>query len=154
MDVDAGPAPSVSSSALAVTDHGEVTHLVDGDTLDVSIAGVTTRIRLLNIDTPETVKPDSPVECMGPQASARLAQLAPPGSTVGLAYDVERTDRYGRTLAMVITPDGGNASEILAREGLGVAVEYGANVAGYDAIMAAERQARDANVGLYSGACG
>ena len=152
MDVDAGP--HAAAPPLTATDHGEVTHLVDGDTLDVSIAGATTRIRLLNIDTPETVKPDTPVECMGPEASARLAQLAPVGTTVGLAYDVERTDQYGRTLAMVIAPDGSNTSEVLAREGLGRAVKYGANVTGYAAIVAAEQQARDARVGLYSGACG
>jgi micrococcal nuclease len=136
------------------TEHGVVIHIVDGDTLDVKLGGVRTRIRLLNVDTPETVKPDTPVECMGPQASARLAQLAPLGSTVGLAFDVERTDQYGRTLATVITPSGQNASEVLASEGLGVAVKYGQNTAGYAAIVVAQKHAQATKLGLYSGACG
>jgi micrococcal nuclease len=149
--------PSVgATSALppVATEHGVVTHIVDGDTLDVTLGGTRTRIRLLNVNTPETVKPNTPVECMGPQASARLAQLAPLGSTVGLAFDVEHTEQYGRTLATVITPSGQNASEVLADEGLGVAVKYGANIAGYDTVVAAQQHAKAAGLGLYSGACG
>lgn len=91
---------------------------------------------------------------MGTQASARLAQLAPLGSTVGLAFDMERLDQYGRTLAAVITPSGQNASEVLANEGLGVAVRYGPNVAGYATVVAVQQRAKAAGVGLYSGACG
>lgn len=148
------PSPAQLAAAPVATEHGVVTHIVDGDTLDVKLGGVRTRIRLLNVDAPETVKPDTPVECMGPQASARLAQLAPLGSTVGLAFDLERTDQYGRTLATVITPSGQNASEVLADEGLGVAVKYGANIAGYATVAAAQQRAEAAGRGLYSGACG
>lgn len=154
------PAPPVAPGAPAPpvaplpTEQGVVTHLVDGDTLDVTLGGARTRIRLLNVDTPETVKDNTPVQCMGPEASARLKQLAPVGSTVGLAFDVERLDQYGRTLATVVTASGQNASEVLAREGLGRAVRYGENVAGYATVVAAEHRARVARLGLWSGACG
>lgn len=152
---NAAPSAATPSAAVpAATEHGIVTHIVDGDTLDVTLSGTRTRIRLLNVDTPETVKPDTPVECMGPEASKRLAQLVPLGSTVGLAFDVERLDQYGRTLATVITPSGQNASEVLADEGLGVAVKYGANIAGYATVVAAQQRAKAAGLGLYSGVCG
>ena len=51
--------------------------VVDGDTVDVDLGGRTERVRLLGIDTPETVDPDRPVECFGPEASARTAELLP-----------------------------------------------------------------------------
>jgi endonuclease YncB( thermonuclease family) len=158
------PAPATSAEAPAPppgppvapipTEHGVVTHLVDGDTLDVTLNGVRTRIRLLNVDTPETVKDNTPVQCMGPEASARLKQLAPVGSTVGLVFDVEPLDQYGRTLATVVTAAGQNASEVLAQEGFGRAVRYGANMAGYATVVSAEGRARAAGLGLWSGACG
>ncbi len=59
------------------------------------------RVRLIGIDTPETVHPDQDVECYGPEASDATAALLPPGTPVRLEYDQERTDPHGRTLAYV-----------------------------------------------------
>jgi micrococcal nuclease len=143
-----------SSPTPSPTDQGVVTHLVDGDTLDVRVNGVVLRVRLLNVDTPETKKPNTPVQCMGTEASARLAELAPIGSRVKLSYDVDRLDGFGRTLAVVTTKGGVNASETLAAEGLGVALRIGQNGAGYARVLAAEKQARKLRLGLFSGACG
>lgn len=161
-DAGSSPTPATTSpqapGSAAVppvpTEHGVVSHLVDGDTLDVTLNGARTRIRLLNVDTPETVRHNTPVQCMGPEASARLRQLAPIGSIVGLAFDVERLDKYGRTLATLVTPSGQNASEVLAQEGLGRAVRYGANEAGYAIVVAAVKRAQAANLGMWSRACG
>ncbi len=76
-----------------------VTHVVDGDTVELAFAdGRTERARLLGIDTPETVKPDAPVECFGPEASAHVKQLLAPGTEVLLQRDTEARDRYGRLL--------------------------------------------------------
>ena len=75
-----------------------VTHVVDGDTVDLRLAGEPERARLLGIDTPETVKPDSPVDCFGPEASARTKVLLPPGTAVVVQRDREARDRYGRLL--------------------------------------------------------
>jgi micrococcal nuclease len=75
-----------------------VTHVVDGDTVDLELAGGAERARLLGIDTPETVKPDAPVDCFGPEASARTKALLPPGTTVLVQRDREPRDRYGRLL--------------------------------------------------------
>jgi micrococcal nuclease len=82
----------------------QVTHVVDGDTIDVRLAGGEEEtVRYIGIDTPETVKPDTPVECGGPRAHAVNERLVG-GRTVTLRFDAERRDVYGRLLAYVYLP--------------------------------------------------
>src|SRR5829696_5408219 len=104
-----GPAPTSEAGAVETVDASPdaqtgaaavVAHLVDGDTLDVRLAGGgEERVRLIGIDTPETKKPGSPIECFGPEASAHLAELVPVGTAVRVLRDVEARDVYGRFLA-------------------------------------------------------
>ncbi len=92
-----GPQPVAlpdGSTGLPAT----VSHVVDGDTVELRLGGARERARLLGIDTPETVKPDAPVECFGPEASARTKHLLPPGTEVIVQRDREARDRYGRLL--------------------------------------------------------
>jgi len=79
---------------------GVVERVVDGDTVIVRAGGGALRVRLLGIDTPETVDPDRPVGCFGPEASAYTKHLLT-GRSVTLVYDRELYDRYGRLLAYV-----------------------------------------------------
>jgi len=81
---------------------GRVTDIVDGDTIEVRLEGgdEIEDVRYIGIDTPESVKPDSPVECGGPEASAANAALVE-GREVLLLFDAEARDRYGRLLAYV-----------------------------------------------------
>lgn len=88
-------------------DTGTVVHVVDGDTVDVRIGGRVERVRLLGIDTPESVAPDRPVECYGPEASQLTASLVPEGTAVRLERDEEARDAYGRLLAYVFRVDDG-----------------------------------------------
>jgi micrococcal nuclease len=78
-----------------------IIRVVDGDTIDVRIGGRDERVRLIGIDTPETKKPDSPVECYGPEASAFTTSLLPIGSVVRIERDVVGRDDYGRLLGYV-----------------------------------------------------
>lgn len=78
-----------------------VTHVSDGDTLTVNVSGRHETVRLIGIDTPETVHPTKPVQCWGPEASAHTKSIIPPGTQVFLARDVEARDKYGRFLAYV-----------------------------------------------------
>ncbi len=78
-----------------------ITHVVDGDTIDVRIGGRDERVRLIGIDTPETKKPNTPIECYGPEASAFTTSLLPVGSTVRIERDVVGRDDYGRLLGYV-----------------------------------------------------
>jgi micrococcal nuclease len=75
--------------------------VVDGDTIDADVHGSYVRIRLIGIDTPETVKPNTPVQCFGPEASAFTKQVLPAGTAILLVRDIEARDDYGRLLAYV-----------------------------------------------------
>ncbi len=79
-----------------------VERVVDGDTIIVHGVG---RVRLIGVDTPETVHPNRPVEFFGKEASAFTRKLVE-GKRVRLEYDQDRKDRYGRTLAYVYLGDG------------------------------------------------
>ena len=81
-----------------------VTHVVDGDTIDVELPeGAEETVRYIGIDTPETVKPDTPVQCGGPKAHAVNERLVG-RRTVTLRFDRERRDVYDRLLAYVYVP--------------------------------------------------
>jgi len=80
-----------------------VTRVVDGDTVEVELDGREEDVRYIGVDTPETVKPDTPVQCFGPQASAFNHHLVE-GKRVRLVFGAERRDVYGRLLAYVYLP--------------------------------------------------
>ena len=84
----------------ATTAVARLARAVDGDTIVVHASGRRLTVRLLGIDTPETVKPGTPVQCGGPRASAYDHRLVD-GRTVRLVFDRERRDDYGRLLAYV-----------------------------------------------------
>jgi micrococcal nuclease len=78
---------------------GRVVRAVDGDTLEVALdGGAIETVRLIGVDTPETVKPDTPVQCFGPRAS-RFEHRTVEGRRVRLLVGVEPRDFYGRLLA-------------------------------------------------------
>lgn len=125
-----------------------VSKVVDGDTVDVTYDGATHRVRLLNVDTPETVDPDEPVQCLGPEASEYLRDRLPRGTEVRLERDDEEVDGYGRELAAVFLGDELiNAS--IAEEGLGIAISVGDNTKYLEPVRAAQDRARAAGRGLY-----
>jgi micrococcal nuclease len=78
----------------------EVVRVIDGDTIVVSIDGRDDDVRYIGIDTPETVKPGTPVQCFGP-AAHRFNERLVDGRRVRLVFDRERRDVYGRLLAYV-----------------------------------------------------
>lgn len=95
LDPSGGPAPGPGSTLVA-----EITRVVDGDTAVVRIDGREERLRYIGIDTPESVHPGQPVECFGPEAARRNAELVE-SRKVRLEIGTEPRDRYGRLLAYV-----------------------------------------------------
>jgi micrococcal nuclease len=135
---------------------GEATVLrvVDGDTIVVALGEAAETVRLIGIDTPESVARDRPDECFGAEASHRLAELLPPGTAVLLTRDVEPRDLYDRLLAYVHRPDDGlfvNAAQVAG--GYAEAKDYPPNTTHRADFERAERAARRAGLGLWS-ACG
>jgi len=88
-----GAAPAGPATAVV-----PVTRVVDGDTVEVRLGDRVEDVRLIGIDTPETVKPGTPVQCFGPRAS-RFSKHLLEGQRVRLVFGVERRDVYGRLLA-------------------------------------------------------
>ncbi|MGZ8666872.1 MAG: thermonuclease family protein [Solirubrobacterales bacterium] len=92
-ELPSGPAPTVRLRA-------RVTRVIDGDTIEVRIGRRREEVRYIGVDTPETVKPGTPVQCFGPMASSFNHRLLE-GRRVRLVLGVERRDAYGRLLAYV-----------------------------------------------------
>lgn len=95
-----------------------VTRVVDGDTIVVTHDGATTTVRLIGIDTPETVKQHTPVQCYGPGASAETKKMLT-GVFVRLETDPtqDEFDKYHRLLAYVFLGDGSLFNEYFVRNG-------------------------------------
>lgn len=126
-----------------------VTKVVDGDTIDVE-GGAT--IRLIGIDTPETVDPKRPVGCFGKEASNETKSLLS-GKVVILQKDVSETDKYGRLLRYVYLPlDNGQilfVDDYLVREGFAKVLTYPPDVKYNEQFRQAEKEAREAKRGLW-----
>ena len=133
--------------------NGEVVHVVDGDTVDVRFAdtGTRERVRLIGIDTPESKRPNTPVECFASLAAEALTSLIPKGTKIRVEPDVELRDRYGRYLGYVYrSQDGLFVNLEMARVGMAVPLTFPPNVAFAAEFVAAGDAARAANIGLWT----
>jgi micrococcal nuclease len=128
----------------------EVLEIVDGDTIRVELDDEETPLRLIGIDTPEKQGPYTDLECFGEEAS-RYTEDALAGRTIELEFDVERTDRFARTLAYVWI-DGALFNELILRQGFAMLATFPPNVRYVDRFARAQQQARDEGAGLW-GAC-
>lgn len=99
-----------------------IARFVDGDTIDVKMNGATETVRMIGVDTPETHRPNTPVQCYGPQA-AEFTKTLIGSNNVRLQADSLDTnrDRYGRLLRYVFLPDGTLIEDKLISEGYGFA---------------------------------
>lgn len=103
----------------------QVVQFVDGDTVVVDMQGRRERVRMIGVDTPETHKPNAPVQCYGPAASAYTKRLIG-DQRIRLVSDSQSTnrDRYDRLLRYVYLTDGTNVNQQLINEGYGFYYPY------------------------------
>ena len=128
-----------------------VVRVVDGDTIVADVRGTEERVRLIGIDTPESVKPDSPVECFGKEASAHAKELLPEGTPVLLVLDTEERDRYGRLLAYVYRAEDRRFINLaMVEDGYANQYTFPPNVAHAEEFRAAASKARSEGIGLWS----
>lgn len=144
-------------SASAQTSPATVVRVIDGDTIDVVLAtGQRERVRVIGVDTPETVDPRRPVECFGKEASNKAKELLAPGRAIVLEEDLSQDtrDRYGRALRHVLVElePGVSVSfaQVMIAEGYAHHYVYRTPSAYADQYQAAQDAAAANAVGLWS----
>lgn len=157
---DSGPGSGEQSDPAPVSDADipipsdavamQVVSVTDGDTLRLNVdGGRYENVRLIGIDTPE-VYPD--YECYGDEAETELLRLAPIGSTLRVAADVDPYDDYDRALLYLWNSDGVFINLALVEGGYAEAIRVAPNDAWYDELLAAENAAVQADRGMW-GSC-
>jgi micrococcal nuclease len=127
---------------------GRVVKVTDGDTIKVQLdGGRVERVRYIGIDTPESVKPGTPVQCYAEKASHYNATLVR-GQQVTLRLDAEARDRYGRLLAYVYT-GGTFVNRVLVARGYARTLTIPPNVAHADEFARLAHHANEAGLGLW-----
>lgn len=138
-----------------------VTHVTDGDTISVDVDGKEYKIRMVGVDTPETVHPNKPVEYYGKEAS-NFTKKSLTGKTVYLQKDVSDTDRYGRLLRYIWIkrPSSDNPTEneiremmynaILVKEGYAYVYIYQPDIRYNDFFRTLQTHARENKIGLWA----
>lgn len=151
-------AASLSSPTTVSRDgvvaNATVDFVIDGDTIDAIIDGREERIRLIGIDTPETKRPNTPIECFGPEATAFTESLLPVGTAIRIERDTVNRDDFGRLLGYVYRADDGIfVNYEVIRQGFATPLSIAPNTTYADLFVDAARAAESDDVGLWS-ACG
>lgn len=151
------PSPSANSQPPSVlgTEQKEtfkVIKVIDGDTINVEINGKVETLRLIGIDTPETVDPRKPVQCFGVEASNKAKEILN-GKSVSLEADSTQgeKDKYGRLLRYIFLEDGSNFNKMMISEGYAYEYTYQSNPYKYQAeFKQAQKDAEAGKKGLWA----
>lgn len=144
------PIPATPRRDFTGSPTSQVIRVIDGDTVVLLLEGKETRVRLIGVDTPETVHPQKAVEAYGKEAS-RFTENLLKGESVYVEYEPgpSKLDRYGRTLAYLYrVPDGLFVNLEIVRQGYGhayVAFPF----QHMELFRSYERRAREAEKGLW-----
>lgn len=148
--------PSVASVVVTsqLRQPYEVMKVVDGDTIDVLLDGKVERIRLIGINTPETVDPRRPVECFGKEASEKAKSILS-GKLIVLESDPTQgeRDKYDRLLRYVFLEDGTNLNLSMIQEGYAYEYTYNLPYKYQTAFKQAQRKAKENKMGLWGMQC-
>ena len=128
-----------------------VIQVVDGDTIKVSMDDIKTTIRLIGVDTPETVDPRKPVQCFGKEATNKMLELL--HNKIALLEEDKSQgdkDKYGRLLRYVFLPDETNVNKTLIQEGYAYEYTYDLPYKYQDAFKKAQISARESKRGLWA----
>lgn len=136
--------PTVDASYVAVN------RVVDGDTFEVTLNGKKEKVRLLLVDTPESVHSDSSKNTPYGKVASDFTKGLIEGKKVKLEFDVAERDRYGRLLAYVYLEDGRMLNEVLLQEGHAKVAVFPPNLKYVDRFRALEKEAQAAKKGIWA----
>jgi micrococcal nuclease len=149
--------------SAAAAEKAVVKSITDGDTIAVLLKGKYTKIRLIGIDTPEsrenamalrdsqhTGKDIESILSHGKRAAAFMRSILRKGDTVVLEFDVEKRDKYGRTLAYVYLSDGRMLNNVIISSGYASPLTIPPNVKYKDLFLKSYRTAREKGLGLWT----
>lgn len=128
-----------------------VSSVVDGDTLKINKDGSIITLRLIGLDTPETVDPRKPVQCFGKEASSKAKELLT-GKKVRIETDSTQgnLDKYGRTLAYLYREDGLFYNKYMIEQGYAHEYTYGTPYKYQTEFKNAQKSAQTNSLGLWS----
>ncbi len=140
-----------NSGASATKIHAKVVSVADGDTIRAKLDdGSEIKVRLLGVDTPETHHPTKPVGCYGPEASAFTTKELS-NKDIELEYDLDKYDKYGRTLAFVYI-NGKRFNDILVKNGYAKTLTIAPNKKYSFELLKLELEAEKNKIGMW-GSC-
>lgn len=144
--VPASGQSAVPNGVPAGAQEAKVIRVVDGDTIEITGGE---KVRMIGVNTPETVHPTKAVEQYGKEASA-FTKSRLEGKNVWIEYGVERTDKYGRLLGYVWLADGSMFNATLLREGYAQVYTWPPNVKYVEQFVQLQKEAREAKRGLWA----
>lgn len=132
-----------------------ISRVVDGDTIKAMIEGEEKTIRIIGINTPETVDPRKPVECFGKEASNAAKGMLDAGEVIMLTVDATQDDhdKYGRLLRYVTDDSGQDVGLQLISQGYAYEYTYDVPYERQEVYKNAQDTARSAELGLWGDAC-
>lgn len=141
---------TVENIEISELNQYEVVSVVDGDTFKINYNGTVTKVRLIGVDTPESVSSNqSKNNKYGVEASNYTKERLE-GQTVHLEFDVQQTDKYGRLLAYVYLEDGTMYNKELLEKGYAQIATYPPNVKYVDEFTQIQKQAKENKVGFWA----
>lgn len=149
------PTITITPTEIEVKDLFLVSKIIDGDTLMVKINDKEEAVRLIGVDTPETVDPRKTVQCFGKEATEKAKELVE-NKMIRLEIDTTQNDRdkYNRLLRYIYLEDGTLVNKKLIEEGFGFEYTYQIPYKFQTEFKAAQKMAEEKKMGLWAdGAC-
>lgn len=140
-------ATAIGCASDRIDEHATVNHVYDGDTVRLSDGR---KVRFIGIDTPEVGHNGAPSQPFASEARNALEALLGSGKAIGLRYDEERHDRYGRDLAHIFLENGVSIEARMLEQGLATVLTYPPNTWNLACYQATEQRARKARHGIWS----
>ena len=128
----------------------KVEAVTDGDTIKINYNGKTTKVRLIGVDTPESVSPNKEKNNNYGKEASNYTKERLEGKDVSLEFDVQQTDKYGRFLAYVYLEDGTMYNKELLEKGYAQVATYPPNVKYVDEFTQIQKQAKENKVGFWA----